>query len=585
VPRPSSNTDHAVLTTGARRDLLVSIASSSVAGALGALQCVLFASAIASVLTGGQTLPAIRLVLVGLVTTIGARAAAVWTGDVLAQRAAGAVKTHVRDDVVCRLLRGGPQPLRGERTGEITNTLVGGVDTLDGYVGQFLPHAALAIVVPLMVLAVVFALDPISAVVLGVTGPLIPVFMWLIGGAARSRTREQWVTLSRLSARFLDAVQALSTLKAFGRIDNEVGIIDRSSNRFETITLSVLRVAFLSSLVLELLATLGVAIVAVEVSLRLLYARMAFREACTVLLLAPEFYRPLRTLGASFHAGMAGREVLQRIAELRRQHPLMAARGRRLAPGPGGRCRSSAPSVLVDRVTFAYRAEGRPAVDEVTINLAAGSTVALVGPSGSGKSTVASLLLGFIEPAAGLVLVDGHRLASVPISEWRRRVAWVPQRPHLFYGSVVDNLRLARPDASLEEIDRALSNAHASEFVAALPDGLATHLGERGARLSGGQAQRLALARAFLKDAPFLVLDEPTAHIDPEAEASIRDAMTRLRVGRTVLIIAHRLATVAAADTVVVMDCGRVVASGTHDTLVRDGGRYVAMVKALGGTV
>jgi ATP-binding cassette, subfamily C, bacterial CydD len=303
------------------------------------------------------------------------------------------------------------------------------------------------------------------------------------------------------------------------------------------------------------------------------------------LLLAPEFYRPLRTLGASFHAGMAGREVLQRVAELRRTHPLIPSHLRPIRPRLGAKLASCAPHVLVDRVTFAYGAGGRVAVDEVTIDLAEGTTVALVGPSGSGKTTVASLILGFIEPAAGAVLVDGHPLASMPIATWRQRVAWVPQRPHLFCGTLLDNLRLARPGASREEVDRALSNAHASEFVAALPSGLETPIGERGARLSGGQAQRIALARAYLKDAPFLVLDEPTSQVDPETEASIRDAIARLRVGRTVLLIAHRLTTAAAADAVVVMEGGRVVATGSHDELMRDGGRYAAMARAFGGAL
>jgi ATP-binding cassette subfamily C protein CydD len=401
--------------------------------------------------------------------------------------------------------------------------------------------------------------------------------MYLIGGAARERTRRQFVTLSRLSARFLDAIHALPMLTAFGRAADESAAIALASERFRAITMSVLRVAFLSALALELLATIGVAIVAVEVGLRLLYARITFRSAFTVLLLAPEFYRPLRNLGSAFHAGLAGREALARIRDLNPEPP------RATAPVSVDPPPATPPAVSMRGLSFAYRDTGPPALRDVDLDIPAGRTLALVGPSGSGKTTVARLLLRFLDPDAGGILVNGQPLAGQDPDQWRRRVAWVPQQPYLFHGTVLENLLIARPGASMAEVERALNRAHADAFVRQLPRGLDTAVGERGQRLSGGQAQRIALARAFLKDAPLLILDEPTAQLDPENEQAVRESMGSLCTGRSVLLIAHRLTTVADADRIAVLAEGRVVERGTHRELVESGGRYAAMVAAYGG--
>jgi thiol reductant ABC exporter CydD subunit len=389
------------------------------------------------------------------------------------------------------------------------------------------------------------------------------------------------VTLSRLSARFLDAIHALPMLKAFGRAADESAAIARASERFRAITMSVLRVAFLSALALELLATIGVALVAVEVGLRLLYGRIAFRSAFTVLLLAPEFYRPLRNLGSAFHAGLAGREALARIRDLNPEHA--GATAPVSSSPPQAAPPATPPAVSMRGLSFAYRDIGPPALRDVDLEIPPGRTLALVGPSGSGKTTIARLLLRFLDPDAGVILVDGQPLDGQHPDEWRRRVAWVPQQPYLFHGTVIENLLIARPGASMAEVERALSKAHAGAFVRQLPRGLDTPVGERGQRLSGGQAQRIALARAFLKDAPLLILDEPTAQLDPENEQAVRESMALLCAGRSVLLIAHRLTTVTDADRIAVLAEGRVVEHGTQRELVESGGRYAAMVAAYGG--
>jgi thiol reductant ABC exporter CydD subunit len=554
-----------------------------------ALQAALLSRVVDAAFLQGAGLAALAPLLVGLAGAATARAAATWGQEVAAQRFSGAARVDLRDRLVRKLLALGPSQAAGERTGELTNTLVGGVESLDAYLAQYLPQAYLAGLVPLLILLAVLWADPLSALVLLLTFPLIPLFMWLIGAKARQRTREQWVTLSRLSASFLDSVQGLATLKAFGRARDQEGAIERASDRYRQVTMGVLGLAFLSALVLELLATLGTAVVAVEVGLRLLYAQVAFREALFVLVLAPEFYRPLRALGAAFHAGMAGREAAGRAAEVLENAGPLAAPGVLEGPAaprrPGPAASTARPPRLeLDRVRFAYAPERAPALDAVSFSIEAATTVALVGPTGAGKSTVGQLLLRFFEPDAGVIRVDGQLLGEIAPEAWRRRVAWVPQRPRLFHGSLLANLRRARPGATMTEVEAAAAVVGLEALVRDLPRGWETPVGEGGERLSGGEAQRVALARALVEDTPVLVLDEPTGHLDPEGEAAIVGAMATLRRDRTVLLIAHRITTVLGADRIVLLENGRVKEEGTHETLLATGRLYPRLVAAWGGT-
>jgi thiol reductant ABC exporter CydD subunit len=549
-------------------------------------QAWLIASAVDAAFFRGAGLGDIAPLLLAIVGLAGLRAAAAWGQEVLAQGFSGSVRLVLRDRLLRRLLALGPRFASGERTGELTNTLVGGVDALDAYLAQYLPQASLAALVPPLVLLAVLWADPLSALVLLLTFPLIPLFMWLVGGAAEERTRWQWVTLSRLAARFLDALEGLPTLRAFGRADDEAEAIARASERHREVTMGVLRLAFLSALVLEALATLATAVVAVEVGLRLLYARIEFREALFVLVLTPEFYRPLRALGAAFHAGMAGQEAAGRIAELLEAGgPLAAPAVARAGPAAeaGPAPRAMPPAITFEDVRFAYGAARGPALDGFSLALPAGATVALVGPTGAGKTTAAQLLLRFLEPDRGVVTVDGVPLGELAPEEWRRRVGWVPQRPRLFHGTVRENVTLARPGASDGELAAAASRAHLDDVLRELPRGWETPVGEAGERLSGGEGQRVALARAFLKDSPVLVLDEPTAGLDPESEAAVVDAIEGLRKGRTVLLVAHRLTTATRADRIALVAHGKVVEEGPPAELSAAGRGYARLLAAWRG--
>ncbi len=514
-------------------------------------------------------------VMLVLLAIIFARAVLSWASEVSAFQIAARIKTDLRERVFNRLLELGPAYARGERTGELSNTLTEGIESLDVYWSQYLPQLVLAALVPLAVLAFVFPLDLLSGFVLLFTGPLIPIFMILIGSAAEALTRKQYSQLSLMSAHFLDVLQGLTTLKIFGRSREQIETIARVSQQYRDTTLSVLRVAFLSAFALEMIATISTAIVAVQVGLRLLYGQLDFERAFFILVLAPDFYLPLRLLGTRFHAGMSGVAAAARVFEILELKDDRRRTTEKFSIHPP----SSVGRIDFNEVHYSY--DGiRAALNGVSFSIEPGQRVALVGATGAGKSTLVNLLLRFIEPTRGEILCSAVSLRVWSPDDWRKQIAWVPQMPYLFNESIANNIRLARPDATMAQVMRAAQLAHADEFIRALPHAYDTIIGERGARLSGGQAQRVALARAFLKDAPLLILDEPTSNLDVETEELIQDSLERLLKNKTAFIITHRLNTAMRADQIIVLDHGRVVESGTHTELVQKRGAYFQLTNS-----
>ncbi|MDI3347296.1 thiol reductant ABC exporter subunit CydD [Streptomyces sp. AJ-1] len=523
------------------------LAAVVVLGALGAglviAQAMLLAELIVSSFeqrfdTGDLTTPLLLLVAVAL-----GRALVSWLTELAAHRASAAVTSELRMRLVERAGQLGPGWLGDRRTGSLIALATRGVDALDDYFARYLPQLGLAVVVPVAVLARIVTEDWVSAAIIVVTLPLIPLFMALIGWATQSRMDRQWGLLSRLSGHFLDVVAGLPTLKIFGRAKAQAESIRRITHDYRRATLRTLRIAFLSSFALELLATLSVALVAVTIGMRLVHGDMDLYTGLVILVLAPEAYLPLRQVGAQYHAaaeGLAAAEEVFAVLETPVPHT-----GTQAPP---------AGALAFEGVTVRYPGRDAPAVREATFTVEPGETVALVGPSGCGKTTLLQAALGFVAPAEGRVSVGGTDLAEVDREQWHQRIAWVPQRPQLFAGTVAENVRLARPDASEAEVARALEQAGAREFVAGLPAGAETELGEDGAGLSAGQRQRVALARAFLADRPVLLLDEPTASLDGASEEAVVEAVRRLAVGRTVLLVVHRPALLAVADRVVRLD-------------------------------
>lgn len=503
--------------------------------------------------------------LSALAAVVAVRAALAWARGVLAQRAAAGVKEALRDRLLAQTQRLGPVALARWRRGELVTLVTRGLEGLDPYFTSYLPKLVTATILPLAVIARLGVADWSSALIICVTLPLIPVFAVLVGWHTRDRTARQWGLLSRLGGHFLDVVAGLPTLRAFGRARAQVDVVRRMADAHRAATMRTLRVAFLSSLVLELVATLSVALVAVPIGLRLLAGGVELRTALLVLFLAPEAYLPLRAAGAAFHDSMEGIAVTERtFGVLDAERDKVPARGSpatRPAPDPRVDC------IELDRVSARYPDRDHPALRDVSLRVRPGESIALVGPSGAGKSTVLALLLGFVAPESGRVLVGGTDLTELDLHGWRAGLAWVPQRPHLFAGTVTDNIRLGHPDAPMTDVAKAARAAAAHEFIAGLPHGYDTVLGERGTGLSGGQRQRVALARAFLRGAmdraPMLLLDEPTAHLDPHSEVAIVDASTRLMRDRTAVVVAHRAALLPHVDRVVRVDGGRV---DSHDS-------------------
>jgi ATP-binding cassette subfamily C protein CydD len=489
------------------------------------------------------------------------RAFLVWNEQSSADKIAAFVKMDLRSRINRHLLNSGPVYVRSQRSGEISNTLMNGVEALDAYFREFLPQIFLSALIPLTILIFVFPIDLLTGLVFLLTAPLIPFFMKLIGAIAGALNQKQWKSLSRMSAHFLDVLQGLPTLKIFGRSKEQIKTIARISNEFRFATMKVLKVAFLSALVLEIVATISIAIVAVEVGLRLLYGLMDFGNALFLLILAPEFYLPIRLLGTRYHAGLEGVAAAERIFEILE------------TPSPAPvilkeRCPDlSRAAIRCQDVRYAYDDGKRPALKGISLEILPARKVALIGPSGAGKTTVSNLLLQFIYPDSGKISVNDDDLSNIDPDCWREQIAWVSQKPYLFHQSIGENIRLADSAVPMSRVIEAAKNANIHEFIESLPGGYDTIVGEQGARLSGGQAQRIALARAFLKDAPFLILDEPTANLDPRVEAQIRQSIEKLLAGRTVLLIAHRLNTVFNVDRIIVMAEGKIREQGTHRTV------------------
>jgi thiol reductant ABC exporter CydD subunit len=505
----------------------------------------------------GATVGEVAAPLALLVAVVAARGAAAWGFEVLGRRAAADVLSRLRLDLVARRLRDDPASLDGAESAEVATAAVSGVDALEASFARLLPQLVLALVVPLAVLALVAVLDPLSAGLMLLTLPLVPVFMWLVGRHTERRTQERWEALAVLSTHFLDVVRGLPTLRAFNRAEAQANEVARVGDRYRRATMGTLRVAFLSGAVLELAATVGVALVAVTVGVRLVDGGLGLETALTVLVLAPELYAPLRSLAAQYHASADGHAVAGRILDLL-EAPAAVRSGTATAPRP----RES--PVRLAAVSFAYPSRPEPVLRSVDLELAPGETVALVGPSGGGKTTLASLLLRLAEPTAGRVTVGSVDLAACDAGAWRARIAWVPQRPMIFRGTVADAIRLGDPDASDARVEAAARLACADAFVRELPRGYATVVGDGGRALSAGQTRRLALARAFLRDSDLLVLDEPTADLDPATAETVGEAIARVARGRTVLLITHRAGLLRHADRVVLLEDGRLgeVAAG-----------------------
>ena len=542
----------------ARGPLLATVACALATTGLVLVQAGLLAHVIVH---AGDGFRAIRGSVLALAVVLLARGAFGYVSEVMALRAAAATKSALRRKLMRKFVGLGPAWLGNRSHGELV-TLVGrGLDALDPYFSRYLPQLVLSALVPVAVLARIAGTDLVSAVTIAVTLPLIPIFMALIGWHTQARTMRQWRLLSRLGGHFLDVVEGLPTLKTFGRAKAQAEAIRRVTQQHRQATMATLRIAFLSALVLELIATLSTALIAVEVGLRLLAGHLGYEAALLVLLLTPEAYLPLRAVGTQFHAAAEGVAAAGEALEIL-DTPTNEAPDTVAAPKTQP-IDLELDAIHFDNVSVRYAGRASAALTDVTITIAPGEHLAVVGPSGAGKSTLLSLLLGFTQSTGGAVRVgdrDLSGLTSDDLAAVRRQLAWVPQTAHLFNASIADNIRLGMPEANDEAVRRAADRAGLSEMLSSAPHGLATPVGERGLALSTGQRQRVAVARAVIREAPVLLLDEPGAHVDDETASDMIAALHELARGRTLIVVTHHPAWVAAADRVLQFEGGRLLA-------------------------
>ncbi len=532
-----------------------------VIGVLTAAMVIVQAFVLARIIVAGfqqeASLASQRGPILVLAAVVIARAVLAWATEAAGHASSAQAKSELRSAVLAHSVRLGPVWLAGTRSGELTTLCTRGVDALDGYYARYLPQLVLAIIVPVSVIIAIATQDLLSAVLVAVTLPLIPLFMALIGRFTRRQVDRQWSSLSALSGHFLDVVAGLPTLKAFGRAKSQTTSIAQVGDEYRRTTMGVLRVSFLSSLVLELLAMLSVAVIAVAIGLRLVNGSLLLTAGLTVLLLAPEAYLPIRLVGQYFHAAAEGVGAAERMLTVL-ETPLPMTGLRLDIPD----LRST--EIVVANVTVGYPDRPTPALHDQSLVIGPGLVTAIAGDNGAGKSTLMALLMGFVAPVAGGVDLrhpDGSTvcLADLDPDAWRSQVAYLPQSPYLGAGSVADAVRLGSPAATDGDVRRALAAAGLdladADVLRTLPAGLDTLVGEGGVGLSAGQVRRVALARTLCRDAPLVLLDEPTSALDGTTERVVVEAVAALRrAGRTVVVVAHRPALLLAADVVILLE-------------------------------
>ncbi len=529
------------------------------------------------VMYAGKTFDSVLVILIGIVTAVLIRGIFQFLSDLYSRRLAVQIKSKIRSELIQKATR--IQLHTDHQRSSFQTLMIDGVEALDSYFSQYVPQLLISVFIPISILFFVFPLDGLTGWVLLLTAPLVPVFMILIGRYSQSVTASQWSKLNRMSRFFMDSIRGVKTLLLFNQGDQQVQRIKNVSNEYFEVTMRVLRIAFLSAFALEFISTLSTAVVAVEIGLRLLHGRLGFEEAFFILLIAPEFYLPLRNLGLRFHAGMNGVEASKNIFAFLEQPEVQSSKQilkKEFSWDDFKRIR-------FENVSVVYPESEQKVLDSVCFNIPMGKSTAIIGPSGAGKSTVFQILMRFMNPLSGYVSLDELTLNEINLDFWRKQIGWIPQKPYLYNGTLLENLKLGNPDVNYQQIQAVLKQTYLKDFVNQLPFGLETKISDLGTRISSGQRQRLAIARILLKDSQLLLFDELSASLDPVVEEQILYILKDFSKDKTLVSIAHRLHTITASDQIILLNNGKVEMIGDHQALRKQSDLYRSFLNAYFG--
>ena len=520
-----------------------------------------------------EVLPILQIILIVIFFRAGFTFINGWFSGSLAEK----VKLELRSSLLSKVDRLGPIWLRRQKTGEVATTLLQGVDAIESYFSQFLPQVILAVVLPIIILIVVFPLDLLTGIVFLVTAPLIPLFMILIGRMAEAVTKRQWQRLTQMGDFLLDSIRGLKTLLLLGRSRQRLDEIKKVSEDYRISTLNVLKVTFLSAFTLEMIATIATAVVAVEIGLRLLYGQLDFQKAFFILLLAPEFYLPMRNLSMRYHAAMAGVSAAGSIYKILDTSEFVPEKVLTLHKES---CVLTGKEIGFRNVSYRYEDSSLDALNDFNFTFHPGRHYAIVGENGAGKSTLLNLALQFLQPSSGCIELDGLDVRGWDPNVWRSSISWVGQKPSVFNASLLENVRLFDAAYSEKQVWLALDQAKLGDLCDSLPNGLATDLHEMGERFSSGERQRLAIARAFLKNGSLLLMDEPSSHLDAQLNKDFLESLNSLIQNRTAIVIAHHIPLMKLADEILFVRNGKLVENGSFDTLIGRAGNFSEFLQA-----
>lgn len=482
--------------------------------------------------------------------------------------------TDLRKEVVESYFHLGPRFAQRKGTGELVTLAIEGMEKLKTYLEITIPKMLRAAIIPVLIVIYVFTIDKTSAFILIATIPIVVVFMILLGYAAKKMADSQYETYRVLSNHFIDSLKGLETLKFLGKSKQHEGNITRVSSQYRKATMKTLRIAFLSSFALDFFTSLSIAFVAVGLGYRLIEGYMVLLPALTVLILAPEYFLPLRQLGMDFHATLDGQVALKQVDNIIKQSKKVeqTETNKEMAWNDS--------SVLsLKQVTVFHEEAERPVLSDISFNWQGNGFVGIVGESGAGKSTLIDVLAGYLEYRDGEITVNQEKVDSLACANWQQNIAYIPQHPHIFSGSLADNIRFYEPDVSDEVVEKVVEKIGLTDLVASFSKGIHEPIGEGGRALSGGQEQRIAMARALLSERPIILLDEPTAHLDIETEYEIKQTMLQLFKDKLVFLATHRLHWMKEMDHIIVLKNGQIVAEGKHEELLTKNDTYEHLVR------